>query len=88
MMLSFVPDVLLLVGNQSALIVGVLMVMHVVAWAISVGMLTTLARIGRESRVARPSCLLLVSYEDNDILSVRRMYNFLGLGGHLRRPVP
>lgn len=88
MMLSFMPDVLLLVGNQSALIAGVLMVMHVVACAISVDMPTTLARIDRESRVASPSCLLLVSYEDNDILSSRRMNNFLGLGGHLRRPVP
>ena len=49
LVLSFVPDVLLLVASvpgATAVSVGVLMVMHVVTWAISVGMLTTLAGIG------------------------------------------
>jgi hypothetical protein len=50
LVLSFVPDVLLLVASEpgaTAASVGVLMSMHVVAWAISVGMLTTLAGRGR-----------------------------------------
>jgi len=50
LVLSLVPDVLLLVASvpgATAVSVGVLMVMHVVAWTISVGTLTTLAGIGR-----------------------------------------
>ena len=50
LLLSFVPDVLLLVASvpgATALSVGVLMSMHVVAWAISVGTLITLAGTGR-----------------------------------------
>ena len=50
LVLSLVPDFLLLVASvpgATAISVGVLMVMHVVAWAISVGMLITLAGIGR-----------------------------------------
>ena len=50
LVLSLVPDFLLLVASvpgATAVSVGVLMVMHVVAWTISVGMLTTLAGIGR-----------------------------------------
>jgi hypothetical protein len=48
LVLSFVPDVLLLVASvpgATAVSVGVLVVMHVVAWAISVGMLTTLVPV-------------------------------------------
>ena len=48
LVLSFVPDVWLLVASvpgATAVSVGVLLVMHVVAWAISVGMLTTLAPV-------------------------------------------
>ena len=50
LLLSFVPDVLLLVASvpgATAVSVGVLMSMHVVAWAISVGTLITLAGTGR-----------------------------------------
>jgi hypothetical protein len=50
LVLSFVPDVLLLVASvpgATAVSVGVLLSMHVVAWAISVGMLITLAGRGR-----------------------------------------
>jgi Family of unknown function (DUF6069) len=50
LVLSFVPDVLLLVASvpgATVVSVGVLMSMHLVAWAISVGMLTTLAGRGR-----------------------------------------
>jgi hypothetical protein len=50
LVLSFMPDVLLLVASEpgaTAASVGVLMSMHVVAWAISVGTLTTLAGRGR-----------------------------------------
>ena len=50
LVLSLVPDFLLLVASvpgATAISVGVLMVMHVVAWAISIGMLITLAGIGR-----------------------------------------
>jgi Family of unknown function (DUF6069) len=50
LVLSFVPDVLLLVASvpgATVVSVGVLMSMHVVAFAISVGMLTTLAGRGR-----------------------------------------
>jgi len=46
LVLSFVPDVLLLVASvpgATAVSVGVLMSMHVVAWAISVGLLTRFA---------------------------------------------
>jgi Family of unknown function (DUF6069) len=52
LLLSFVPDVLLLVASvpgATAVSVGVLMSMHVVAWAISVGALITLAGTGRAS---------------------------------------
>jgi len=46
--LSFIPDMLLLVSGAmpgtSVATVGTLMLMHIVAWAISVRMLTTLAR--------------------------------------------
>jgi hypothetical protein len=48
LVLSLVPDLLLLVASvpgATAVSVGVLMLMHVVAWAISVGMLTTLAPV-------------------------------------------
>jgi len=48
LVLSLVPDIGLLTSNMmpgtSVLSVGVLMVMHIVAYAISVGMLTTLTR--------------------------------------------
>ena len=50
LVLSLVPDVLLLVASvpgATAVSVGVLIVMHVVAWTISVGTLTTLAGLGR-----------------------------------------
>ena len=50
LVLSLVPDVLLLVASvpgATAVSVGVLLLMHVVAWAISVGTLTTLAGRGR-----------------------------------------
>ena len=50
LVLSFVPDVLLLVASvpgATVVSVGVLMSMHVVAWVISVGMLITLAGRGR-----------------------------------------
>jgi hypothetical protein len=50
LVLSLVPDFLLLVASvpgATAVSVGVLMVMHVVAWTISVCSLTTLAGIGR-----------------------------------------
>jgi hypothetical protein len=50
LVLSFVPDVLLLVASEPGTTlasVGVLMSMHVVTWAISVGMLITLAGRGR-----------------------------------------
>ena len=53
LVLSFVPDVLLLVASvpgATAASVGVLMSMHVVAWAISVGTLTTLAGRDRVKR--------------------------------------
>jgi MFS family permease len=46
LVLSFVPDVLLLVASvpgATAVSVGVLMSMHVVAWAISVGLLSRFA---------------------------------------------
>lgn len=46
LVLSFVPTVWLLVASMpgaTAVSVGVLMLMHLVAWAISVGMLTSLA---------------------------------------------
>jgi hypothetical protein len=49
LLISFVPDIgLLATGAPGAtpLSVGVLMLMHVVAWAISVGMLTRLTREG------------------------------------------
>jgi hypothetical protein len=48
LVLSLVPDLLLLVASvpgATAVSVGVLMVMHVMAWAISVDMLTTLAPV-------------------------------------------
>jgi hypothetical protein len=50
LVLSFMPDVLLLVASEpgaTAASVSVLMSMHVVAWTISVGTLTTLAGRGR-----------------------------------------
>jgi hypothetical protein len=50
LVLSFVPDILLLVASEPGATlasVGVLMSMHVVTWAISVGMLITLAGRGR-----------------------------------------
>jgi hypothetical protein len=50
LVLSFTPDVLLLVASEpgaTAASVGVLMSMPVVAWATSVGTLTTLAGRGR-----------------------------------------
>jgi hypothetical protein len=48
LLISFLPDIGLLASNMmpgtSALSVGVLMLMHIVAFAISVGMLTRLTR--------------------------------------------
>jgi hypothetical protein len=48
LLLSFIPDVLLLLSGTmpgaTVATVGVLMMMHVVAWAICVRLLTTLAR--------------------------------------------
>lgn len=50
LVISFIPDIMLLLANPAPYpgitpgTVGALIVMHIVAWAVSVGLLTTLAR--------------------------------------------